>query len=113
MRVIGRIILCCCCAMISVTPAFAADKDLKFTHGPIVGRPSADSMTIWARTSRPAAMHVVYGTEPDRMSSHTASVTSTVDHDLTACIPIAGLRPHTRYFYEIVIDGTASEAARR
>src|SRR5438132_715652 len=83
-----------------------AAAGVEFTHGPILGCPGPDRMAVWARTSRPAAMHVNYGPDADHLASRTASVTTSVDHDLTGFVVIEGLKPRTNYFYEIVIDGT-------
>ena len=85
--------------------SLAAAGEVRFTHGPILGRPGSDHMAVWARTSRPAAVHVVYGTDPQKLTEKTASVQSTVDHDLASFVIISGLRPRTKYYYEIVVDG--------
>src|SRR5436309_860566 len=85
---------------VSSAASAAPAKDVEFTHGPILGRPAPDSMAVWARTSRPAAIHVNYGTEEQHLTNDTPPVSTTIDHDLTAVVPIAGLKPRTKYFYE-------------
>ena len=48
----------------------------QITHGPILGRPGATEMRVWARTDRPGAFRVRFGAtagELDRTSSTSPS----------------------------------------
>src|SRR3954468_23465241 len=86
-------------AALAPSLGYAETAEGEFTHGPILGRPGPDRMSIWARTSRPTSFHVNYGTQPDRLTSRTASVNTAVDHDLSAYVTIDGLQPRTKYYY--------------
>ena len=71
------------------------------THGPILGRPSARSMTIWARTSGTFEFQVHYGLKPNNLDQHSTSSRALIEHDNTALCTLEGLQPDTRYFYRI------------
>src|SRR5262245_61942382 len=53
------------------------------THGPILGRPGAHEMGIWARTSEPGSFRVRYG---EKLEFVSAPVTTELEHDNTAHI---------------------------
>ena len=36
---------------------------IRVTHGPMLGRPAADSMSLWIRTERPGPVKVLFGTD--------------------------------------------------
>jgi len=80
-----------------------------FTHGPTLGRLSADGVGVWARTNRPAKFQVRYGTTKDQLTSTSDAAETTVDHDNTAWVHLKGLASDTKYFYELVMaDSGAS-----
>ena len=74
------------------------------THGPMLGKPGAKQMGIWARTSVPGEFHVLYGTngiaygDLDKKSS---SVKTTLDHDCTGWVLLADLKPNTKYYFRV------------
>lgn len=72
------------------------------THGPILGRPGADTMSVWARTSRPAAMRVRYAAQSERLTSESEIVTTHLDHDNTGVVRLEKLKPDTRYEYQVI-----------
>jgi len=82
-----------------------AERDpIRLTHGPMLGRPTATSMTVWGRTSDPGQFFVRYGTDranPDRVSE--PAVTS-IEHDNTGVAFLTGLEPDTRYYYQIQVN---------
>ena len=71
----------------------------QITHGPVLGRPGTDTMSIWVRTERPQAVEVKFG----RGRSHpmlTAQIELTdLTRDNTGIITLRGLQPDTRYYY--------------
>lgn len=79
----------------------AAEDPLKITHGPMLGRLSQDGIGVWARTSRPGSFQVYYGTSPDLMNRVATAPASTLDHDNTSWVHITGLKPDTKYWYEL------------
>ncbi|SVA69398.1 uncharacterized protein METZ01_LOCUS122252, partial [marine metagenome] len=42
--------------------------DTRVTHGPMLGRPAADSMSLWLRTARQGRVVVFYGTDKNDLS---------------------------------------------
>lgn len=98
------LILCAACGPGggSVEPGEAA-----ITHGPVLGRLGTDSVGVWARTSRPAEFTVFYGTAPDALTARATGTTALAD-DNTGSVLVEGLRPGTKYHYEV---GMGDEAA--
>ncbi len=76
------------------------------THGPMLGRPTDDSMLVWVRTQAPAEIRVLYDTQTPLTLDGSPSVTAqtTADADNVAVVELSGLEPNTRYFYGIVTD---------
>ncbi len=76
------------------------------THGPELGHPSSTSMRIWLRTAKPSPFRVVYD-ERTPLSETSAGVEGHTDpnRDSTGYVDLTGLKPNTRYFYGIVING--------
>jgi alkaline phosphatase D len=84
----------------------AAQTDpLRLSHGPMLGKPTAHSMSGWGRTSLPGQFTVRYGENPNRLDQMSQPATTTIDHDNTGVAQLTGLKPDTRYHYEIVVNG--------
>lgn len=80
------------------------------TNGPLVGGVTDQSANVWARTDGSAAVAVQYSTDPTMAGAlTTAPVQTAAAHDFTAIVPLAGLRPLTRYYYRILVDGQPQE----
>jgi len=73
------------------------------THGPILGRISSDGVGVWARTHRPGAFAVEYGTDPDNLDHRSGAVDTSLEHDNTSWVHLTGLEPETTYYYRITI----------
>ena len=84
-----------------VTNCLNAQEPLKVTHGPILGRPGTDTMSLWVRTARPGEVRVLYGTNKKKMDQVSKPVTTDVTHDNTGVITLNGLKPNTRYHYRV------------
>jgi len=94
------------CGFLSGSPAAAdIEDDLHFTHGPILGRLSAHSIGIWARTNQTASFVVRYGTGPDNLDQVTDAVPTQLEHDNTGWLDVTGLQPNTKYYYDVAIPG--------
>ncbi len=76
-------------------------SDLRITHGPMLGRQTTTSMTIWARLSEPSSFHVRYGESADKLDKTASSSVALPEDDLTALCTLEGLTPGTRYYYEV------------
>ena len=75
------------------------------SHGPILGRLSADGVGVWARTMRTGHFAVRYGTTPGRLDQQTKPVPTHLERDNTGWVHIRGLKANTKYYYELFIPG--------
>jgi len=81
-------------------------QGVNITHGPMLGHVTSESISIWARTSKPGQFHVLYGRMPDQLDQVSESATTTADRDNTGWVRLKGLSANTRYYYRPV---TASD----
>ena len=86
----------------------APEIDVYVSHGPVLGRLEADSIGVWARTSRPGRFHVRYGLSADALDARSTVATSTLEDDNTAWVSLPDLQPDTQYYYQVVVDGDGS-----
>ena len=75
--------------------------ETRVTHGPMLGRPARDSMSLWVRTERPGKVRVLYGTKKGMFTQEASIETTDITRDNTAIITINKLKPNTRYYYRI------------
>lgn len=76
------------------------------THGPMLGRPGATSMRVWIRTVEACTFRVVYSTRlPLSVASPGVAGRTGANRDNVGTVDLAGLKPNTRYYYAVVIDG--------
>jgi len=94
-------------------PALAAPVLQKLdgiTHGPQLGNVGTTSIRVWARTRRPATFRVVYSTQPDLSdATQSAPVTTSWEHDATGWADLTGLKPGTKYYYALELDGKLAD----
>lgn len=83
---------------------------ISVTHGPVLGRLGSTQIGVWVRTSKPGSFHVRYGVDPQRLDGTSPAGTTTIDHDNTGWVLVEGLKPQTKYFYQVV---TGSDAPAR
>jgi phosphodiesterase/alkaline phosphatase D-like protein len=101
--------LLCLMGITHQSAAAQAEPVNHITHGPVLGRLSADGIGVWARTVRSGTFAVRYGTAADKMDQLTAPVKTRYDHDNTGWVRLAGLKPNTKYYYRLVIpEGVGS-----
>jgi len=91
--------------ILSSLAGFTQAAEPAVTHGPILGRPTAHSMAVWARTSQPGAFRVRYGRSADALDAVTPSATTSLGHDNTGFTEISGLEAETTYHYEVFVPG--------
>ncbi len=84
----------------------AADELNYVTHGPILGRLTASSVGVWARTAEPGSFAVRYGRSPERLTRQSPDQSTRLDHDNTGWVELSQLEPNTVYHYELVLPGT-------
>ena len=77
---------------------------IRMTHGPMLGRPTATSMAVWARTSQPGDFWVHYGIDPNDMDLISNPGKTTIDHDNTGVATLKDLRPDSRYHYQVYVN---------
>jgi phosphodiesterase/alkaline phosphatase D-like protein len=98
-------------ALFAATPAMAqlgGQQDRGgITHGPILGRPGATEMAVWARTARPGAFVVHYGTRMSEMNATSVPATARLEADNTGWVLLKGLKPETQYFYRVATPGAS------
>ncbi len=76
------------------------------THGPMLGRPGATDMRVWVRTAQPLEFRVVADTRlPPSATGKGVVARTSADRDNTGTADLTGLKPDTRYYYGIVMDG--------
>ncbi len=88
------------------------------SHGPVLGRPGAKSMRVWVRTKRPMGFRIVFDTKLPLRTTPALNRDGTMTpaspmvdgktearRDNTGFTDLATLRPNTRYFYGVVLDG--------
>ena len=92
--------------LLVITPQLRGDRDpIRLTHGPMLGQPTATSMVVWGRTSDSGEFKVRYGIAPDAMNSESTPAKTTIQHDNTGTTKLVGLKPDTRYHYQIWVNG--------
>lgn len=80
------------------------------THGPQLGNVSTTSIRVWARTRQQATFRVVYSTAPDLSNAlRSDPVTTSWEHDATGWVQLSGLRPGTKYYYALELDGKLAD----
>ncbi|MED6315589.1 MAG: alkaline phosphatase D family protein, partial [Verrucomicrobiota bacterium] len=97
-------VLFVCLLFIVLGQALGQDRkstETRVTHGPILGRPSHDSMSLWMRTHRPGRVVVFYGTNKAILNHSATLQTTSIKHDNTGILKLSGLKANTRYYYRI------------
>ena len=75
--------------------------EVRVTYGPILGRPSDTSMSLWVRTDRAGEVKVLYGTDESNLDQASKVAMTEVERDLTGIITLNGLKPNARYYYRV------------
>ncbi len=87
--------------------AASSQETLWITHGPILGRLSAHGVGVWARTADSKPFQVEYGQTSENLDQLSTVVSPALERDNTGWVQIDGLRPDTKYFYQLVVPGTS------
>lgn len=80
-------------------------KENKLSHwgGPLLGQIHPHGTSVWIRTIRPASVEVMVSI--DGKEVRFGPVESSQNTDLSATVPIFGLKPGSTYAYKVLIDG--------
>ena len=84
--------------------AHQARADLPITHGPFIGHVTPTRAIVWARCSEPGEYQLIATADSDG-SQQTATARSALERDGCVQWQLVGLRPATRYDYQIQRDG--------
>ena len=91
--------------LVASTAPVAAQK---LTHGPVVGGVTSSSANVFVRTNTSATVAVVYGTDPNLITSLTSSTFRTAGpSDFTKIIPLNGLVAETPYYLNVKVNGVS------
>ena len=71
--------------------------------GPMLGDVTTDGVKVWLRTVRPADVEV--RVTIDGVEKTFGPVATSAETDLTAVVPVTGLKPGTSYRYRALVDG--------
>lgn len=86
----------------------------RFSFAPTTTEVTSRSAVVWLRTSRPAPIQVLYGTDPglaQATRSPIVEVTAATDH--TIAMALTDLKPDQDYFYRgIIATGTREQSAQ-
>lgn len=86
--------------LLFVLPLVAAE----ITHGPMLGRPESNAMSVWVRTDRTSQVRVEYGVVAKQLNQKTKWQSTRLNHDNTAVIALTGLTPATTYHYRVITN---------
>jgi alkaline phosphatase D len=93
-------------AVLATGQIASAQRDpIRLTHGPMLGKPTATSMSVWGRTSQPGQFSVRYGTSAERLDQTSEPAATTIEHDNTGVAKLTSLKSDTRYHYELWVNG--------
>lgn len=78
---------------------------IRLTHGPMLGKPTTDSVLVWGRASEEGEFVVKYGLAENALNQTSQPATTKIGHDLTGFTQLSGLKGDTRYHYQIFVEG--------
>ena len=88
-------------------------QTVTITHGPILGHVGSNEIYIWARTSLPGPFQVRYGLEAGALDQVSQPVTTAIERDNTGWAHLTGLKPGTKYYYQLAVSGIAADPNTR
>jgi alkaline phosphatase D len=84
----------------------AKKHTVELLHGPMLGCVTDSSAKFWLRTTNEVSTQVIVSSSQDMGPSIKSAVVKTnKDTDFTAVVDIDGLKPSTRYYYEMLVNG--------
>jgi alkaline phosphatase D len=98
----------------TLTADVLSNQPVLLPYGVAIGDVTHHSAVLWFRTNRPASLLVEWGpgseSEAFGGASNRIRVKTSQDQDFTVSLPLAGLRPATRYQFRIVPEATEQGA---
>jgi alkaline phosphatase D len=93
--------------------AYLAQHPVNVIHGPMLGAVTDTSAKFWVRTANESPVAVdIFETETNGRPIQTATAKSSGENDYTAIAEVSGLKPDTRYFYNVRIDEQPANKTR-
>ena len=87
--------------------ALAQKHGAEFLHGPMLGCVTDTSAKFWVRTANEVPVQILIGTSRTARSPISSSIVKTnKEKDFTAVLAVRGLKPDTRYYYKLLVDGS-------
>lgn len=80
-----------------------AQYDIKLLGGPMLGDIKSDGVSVWVRTAMPASVKILV--KNASFQKVVGPLLTFPEKDLTAVFQIKGLKPSTKYFYYVELDG--------
>jgi alkaline phosphatase D len=83
-------------------------------HGPMLGAMTDTSARFWVRTADESTVTIhVFDNETVERPVQTAAAKSSQQKDFTTVVALSGLKPDTRYFYDVAINDAPAEKGAR
>ena len=83
------------------------------THGPMVGPPTSDSVSVWLRADGTRLVGLRLGTELDLSNAPVVDwAYPSANDDFTVVLSGMGLAPNTTYYYRVEVDGDTTQPVR-
>jgi alkaline phosphatase D len=84
----------------------AKKQGVELLHGPMLGCVTDSSAKFWIRTANEVPVRILVSPSQNTISPIKSSMTKTnKNKDFTAVMDIDGLKPDTRYHYELLVNG--------
>lgn len=84
----------------------AEKHNVELLHGPMLGCVTDTSAKFWVRTANEVPVQVLIRTSGKAKSTISSTIVKTNKaNDFTAVLSIRGLKPDTRYYYKLLVDG--------
>ena len=80
-------------------------QSLGITHGPVLGRVTEDSVTVWVRAREAMEFTVAVSESVPFDGAREVAGRTVADRDLTGWVTLDGLKANTRYFYAVKLRG--------
>lgn len=86
--------------------ALAKKHRVRLIHGPLLGCMTDTGAKFWVRTADQVPVQVLVSASKSMRSPIKSNIARTdKKKDYTAVVAVEGLKPHTQYHYELLIDG--------
>ena len=88
---------------------YAAKYNVELIHGPMLGCVTDHSAKFWVRTVDEVPVQVIVSTSPKLTYPIKSDIHSTKsEKDYTTVVTVKRLKPATRYYYDVLLDGKSS-----